>query len=71
MRLTISLIFVSSVLAGAAMAQDKPSANEPQGHFNTTGNIDAKLNYWTAERMQNAKPMPLPQLKAPAVNQTK
>jgi hypothetical protein len=69
----ISLILASSVLTATAMAQTQtqtqPSANVPQGHINLTDPVDVNSrlhNYWTADRMQNAKPMEFPRLKRPA-----
>ena len=75
MRLLMSLILVSSAATGTAMAQtQQPSANVPQAHFNLKlqGDVDQRLQaYWTADRMQNAKPMEMPRLKRPADNPAK
>jgi hypothetical protein len=73
MRLMISLVLAASVLTGTAMAQSQsqPSANVPQGHINLAdpADVNSRLhNYWTADRMQNAKPMEFPRLKRPANN---
>jgi hypothetical protein len=64
------LALVAAVLlvsAGAAMAQDPPKSLPAQDG----GQVDVHvvpqdqnnlLRYWTAERLRNAKPMPLPKV---------